>query len=51
MEHDVVSPLHLEILLHRLTDHFELAVLDIGKLMDDQMGVISAEVVEEYGVC
>ena len=48
-EHDVVSPLNLEILLHGLTDHFEFAVLDVGKLMDDQMGVISAEVVEEDG--
>jgi hypothetical protein len=31
-----------------LTDDFEFAILDIRKLMDDQMGVVSSEVVEKH---
>ena len=41
--------MHLEVLLHVLTDHFEFALLDVGKLVKDKMGVESAEVVEEHG--
>ena len=41
--------MHLEILFHVLTDHFEIAVLDVVKLVYDQVGVVSTEVVEEHG--
>ena len=48
-EHDVRTPLHLEVLIHILTDHFKFAILDVGKLVKDKVGVVSAEVVEEHG--
>jgi hypothetical protein len=38
----------LDVLHHILTDHFEFAVLDIRELMDDQMGVVAAEIVKEH---
>ena len=46
-EDDVLALLHLEILFHVLTDHSELTILDVRELVDDQMRVVSAEVVEE----
>ena len=41
--------MHLEVLFHVLIDYFEFSVLDIGKLVYDQVGVISTEVVKEHG--
>ena len=45
---DHVLPLfHLEILLHVLTDHFDLAVWSLFEVVDDQVRVVSRKVVEE----
>ena len=41
--------MHQEVLLSVLTDHFEFAILNVGKLVNDQVGVVSTEVVEENG--
>ena len=46
-ENDVLAPLHLEVFLHVLPDHSELTIPNVRKLVDDQMRVISADVVEE----
>ena len=48
MKYQVLFPLHLEILLHILTDHFDLAVRSLAELVDDQVSVVSTEVVTEY---
>ena len=41
--------MHLEVLFYVLTDHFEFAVLDVMKLVYDQVEVVSTKVVEEHG--
>ena len=46
-EYHVWPPLYLEVLLHVLTDHFDLAVMSRAELMDDQVRIVATEVVEE----
>ena len=46
-EHNVLAPLDLEILLHVLSDHFELTILDVGELVDDQMRIVSAKIMKK----
>ena len=41
--------MHLEVLLNVLTNNFEFSVLNVGKLVNDQVGILYAEVVEENG--
>ena len=43
----MLAPLYLQVFLHVLANHSELTILDVGELVDDQMRVISAEIVEE----
>ena len=45
-KHDIRTPLYLEVLLHVLTDHFKFAVLNVKKLVNNQIKVIFAKVVE-----
>ena len=47
-EDNVLPPLDLEVLLHVLPDHFDLEVRSLAELVNDQMGIITTEVVEEY---
>ena len=43
----MLALLDLEILLHVLTDHTKFAILDVGKLVDDQMRIVSAKIVKK----
>ena len=47
-KYHILSPLNLEIFLHVWTDHFNLAVRSLSKLVDDYMSIVATNVVEEY---
>ena len=47
MKDHVVAPLNLEILLHILTDYFNLAIRTLPKLVNNQVRIVSTEVVKE----
>ena len=46
-KHHVIPPLHLELLLHVLTDHLYLAVWSLSEFVNNQMCVVATEVVEQ----
>ena len=47
MEDHVLAPLHMEILFYILTNHLDLALRSLPELVNDQVRVVSTEVVEE----
>ena len=47
-KYHVWPPFDLEILLHVLSDHFDLAVSSLPKLVDDKVCIVSTEVMEEH---
>ena len=46
---DVLSQFNLKVLFHILFDHFNFAVRSISELVDDQVPVVSTEIVKEDG--
>ena len=43
-----MPPLDLAVLFHVLTDHFDFAVRSLSELVDDQVRIVTTEVVEEH---
>ena len=48
-KHDIRTPLHLMEFFHIPICKSEFAVLNVWKLVNDQVGVVSTEVVDEHG--
>ena len=47
-EDHVLPPLDLEVLIHALTDHFDVAVRSPPELVDDQVRIVGTKVVEKH---
>ena len=44
-ENNLLPPIDLEVLLHVLTYHFDLAIKSLAELMNDQVPIVATEVV------